>query len=662
MLGWGLGNIDAMAVVGDDVFVASTGQPSGPADFITEVDASTGARVRVISGPQYGFNQGEDGMGMVATGDDLFVANSATDQESPSGQGALTEVDASTGKLVRMISGAAYDFGMYPGPMATDGRHVFVAASGSVDEIDASTGRLVRLIGDPAYPFQGITGMTVDGADLFVANDPDEMSSTPPGTAGWVAEVDIRTGEPLRVIAGAGYRFDVPEAIGASVGKVFVTNAGAGVVTEVDAATGSLDKVMSAPGLSFPQPDAGLVASTHDVFVTASRADGDEVVAEFDSSKGTFVRSFPAGMTFGDDAAFEGVGVDGPYLLFPTLGEVPDQIATCADQGMVSDAVSEFDLVTGALVRVLSGSPYRFGTPSAMVAGGGHVFVADEGGEPASVTELSGSTGSLERVIAGPEYRFGAPSALALAGRRLFVVDEAPPGVTEIDAPTGSLLRVFSGPAYRFGAPDAILVRGHDVFVANPDAPDGGSVTEFDSSTGAVVRVLAGNRYQFGSPGALAVSGHDLFVANTPQVVDNGTVTEVDLVTGAPVRVLSRAITDEEGPSALAALDGHVFVANSLALTELDASTGAVVRVVPGIGVYAGSNAIVVDGPDVFVAHCSGGSVGELDASTGGTRVISGWTYPLACPDAVAFSEAHLFVANACGGTVTEIMFKPSHN
>ena len=46
--GWGLASPDAMVLDGDDLFVSS-------GNSLTEVNASTGALVRVISGPAYRF-------------------------------------------------------------------------------------------------------------------------------------------------------------------------------------------------------------------------------------------------------------------------------------------------------------------------------------------------------------------------------------------------------------------------------------------------------------------------------------------------------------------------------------------------------------------------------------------------------------------------------
>jgi hypothetical protein len=49
-------------------------------------------------------------------------------------------------------------------------------------------------------------------------------------------------------------------------------------------------------------------------------------------------------------------------------------------------SVTELDIATGALVRVLSGPAYGFATPDALVVAGGELFVAN--GSDGSVTLL----------------------------------------------------------------------------------------------------------------------------------------------------------------------------------------------------------------------------------------------------------------------------------
>jgi hypothetical protein len=110
----------AVALSGDRLFVVNGG------GSITELDTSTGALVRVISGPTYGFRSPD---ALVVAGADLFVANLEA--------GSITELDTSTGALVRVISGPTYEFAG-PRAMVLSGHHLFVVnAGGSVTEFPA---------------------------------------------------------------------------------------------------------------------------------------------------------------------------------------------------------------------------------------------------------------------------------------------------------------------------------------------------------------------------------------------------------------------------------------------------------------------------------------------------------------------------------------------
>jgi len=120
----------AIAAYGPYLFVGDAGDgTTGSPSYVTEVDALTGAPVRVVTGPQYKFYL----PGAVASdGPDLFVLNegSAAGNGTNTGVGSLTDIDAATGALVRVISGPKYDF-TYEAAMAAAGPRVFVAGGGS---------------------------------------------------------------------------------------------------------------------------------------------------------------------------------------------------------------------------------------------------------------------------------------------------------------------------------------------------------------------------------------------------------------------------------------------------------------------------------------------------------------------------------------------------
>jgi len=67
---------------------------------------------------------------------------------------SVTELDATTGAFVAVISRAADGFDG-PDAVACDGTHVFVANYGgnSVTELDATTGALVGILSGPTYRF-----------------------------------------------------------------------------------------------------------------------------------------------------------------------------------------------------------------------------------------------------------------------------------------------------------------------------------------------------------------------------------------------------------------------------------------------------------------------------------------------------------------------------
>ena len=64
----------------------------------------------------------------------------------------MTELDAVTGAVVRVLTGPGYGFSG-PRSVAADGTHVWVTnyVGGSVTELDAVTGALVRMLTGPGY-------------------------------------------------------------------------------------------------------------------------------------------------------------------------------------------------------------------------------------------------------------------------------------------------------------------------------------------------------------------------------------------------------------------------------------------------------------------------------------------------------------------------------
>jgi hypothetical protein len=150
--------------------VASAGG-LGSGGVVTEVNDATGALVRVIAGASYDFG---DPFALAADAGHLFVLDRRTGG-GPIGPNSLTELDASTGALVKVLAGPGFDFN-YSWDMLADGPDLFVGNLGfstgygpSVTELDASTAALVRVLEGPdiVHPI----AMAKDGAHLLVLNN-----------------------------------------------------------------------------------------------------------------------------------------------------------------------------------------------------------------------------------------------------------------------------------------------------------------------------------------------------------------------------------------------------------------------------------------------------------------------------------------------------------
>ncbi|HXW82014.1 MAG TPA: hypothetical protein VEJ84_21135, partial [Acidimicrobiales bacterium] len=171
--------------------------------------------------------------------------------------------------------------------MALDGPDLFVMQGASVIELDATTGVPLRWIAGPAYDFS-----TSPGPMLVVAGDLF--------VAGYdsITEVDVATGALVRVLSGVPYGLLEPAAMATDGPDLFIASryggpAHYGVVTEVDIATGALVRMLTATSRDpFTGPDA-LAAVGPDIFVASTYggpAYPNGLVSEFNALSGALVR------------------------------------------------------------------------------------------------------------------------------------------------------------------------------------------------------------------------------------------------------------------------------------------------------------------------------------------------------------------------------------
>ena len=238
-------------------------------------------------------------------------------------------------------------------------------------------------------------------------------------------------------------------------------------------------------------------------------------------------------------------------------------------------------------MRVFGAHAYDLSQPEALAVVGPHLFVASDDqatGSPGSMSEINISTGALVRVIDAPKYGFEEPVGMVADNGDLFVANRGASGpaghptrgysITELSASTGALVRVIGGPRYEL-QPWSVTSVGPYIFVANLPTD---SVTEVKASNGALVRVISGPRYEFDRPRALVGDGDDIVVGNTALGI-----ALVNTITGGIVQESRARPTSSMAPTRWSrAVVTYTLPTRGNSLTELDASTGALVRVITG--------------------------------------------------------------------------------
>jgi hypothetical protein len=303
---------DAASVYGADLFVANGGNSS-----VTEVNASTGAYVRTISGKGTGLDAPS---ATVVTGGDLFVANRSND--------TVSEFKTSNGQHIRTIFGARYRFSS-PIALALDGTDLFVLnGSGSVTEVAVRSGALVGTASGSAFKFKSPTAIAVAHGRVFVVNSG--------GNTVTVFNAGTRTF--LASLAGSQFQFKTPKGIAYDGTNLWVTDQAGDSVTEFSPTTlHELSVTTDATNL----PDVGpIVYGDHDLFA-ASPPGSSPMVTQIAGSPVLL----PWMMCNGN----------GPYLFNnPQAMAVAGPNLWVVNEG--GNSLTEMNASTGALIRTVFNS------------------------------------------------------------------------------------------------------------------------------------------------------------------------------------------------------------------------------------------------------------------------------------------------------------------
>jgi hypothetical protein len=185
----GVASLGGTAIDGSDLWVTGAGYGN-----VTELNASTGAVIRVVSSLDFDFETPDT---VAADGPDIWVAN----QNDQSVKDSVTELDAATGKILRTIPYSALPD---PGFIYADGDHIWVANNdsgsngpyvcGSVEELDANTGAVLRVLAGGRYGFDGPSAIAADGTNVWVANSRSPSYPCPGGGPSGLTEVSATNG------------------------------------------------------------------------------------------------------------------------------------------------------------------------------------------------------------------------------------------------------------------------------------------------------------------------------------------------------------------------------------------------------------------------------------------------------------------------------------
>jgi serine/threonine protein kinase len=301
---YGFQDPDGIAADGTHLWIANYAGNS-----VTELNVSTGAWMRTLSGGEYGFDKP---LAITDDGAHLWVANV--------GSNSVTELSASNGDFVTTLSGAAYGF-LSPFAIMTAGPDIWVANvnGDSLTELRASDGSLVRNVSGAKYHFDEPAGLAADGQHIWVANE------SLLGTSGSVTELNASDGSLVRVISASSYAFRGPVSIAVSDGHVWVLNLNGRSVTELDASDGTFVRNLTGSAYGFAQP-SDVATGGMNVWIVNNAGNS---VTELNAASGAVVRRITDSGYRLDDP--QSILLDGTHAWVTSGGK------TSADDGLVTE-------------------------------------------------------------------------------------------------------------------------------------------------------------------------------------------------------------------------------------------------------------------------------------------------------------------------------------
>jgi YVTN family beta-propeller protein len=406
------GSVNSSPVGSHPVGVSSDGThvwvASQAAGTVTEIDASTGAVVRTIG-------VGTEPFGVSSDGTHVWVTNLHDN--------SVSEIDAASGAVVNTIG-----VGARPGGVSSDGTDVWVTSGTSLTEIEAATGTVVRTIELGLVP----TGVSSDGVHVWVSSE----------LANNVSEIDASSGSVVNTISFPGMH---PIGVSADGSHVWVALKSGEAVAEIDPSTATVVATVHKVGEG---PRAVSSDGTH-VWVSD---DGSGNVSEIDASTATLINTFQlAKGSFTTWVSSDGTHVWITDFADDTVKEIPTTFtAECEGNagtiklspGLTGTAAVQTVKIKGTLSGCLGENFTAVGYKAALKTSGPVSCSAlHEAGEPATGSAKYKWTPKKANGLEGP---LSVPLTETLAGA-FSSEAPAPPAASWLLTMTGTVTDTFTG-------------------------------------------------------------------------------------------------------------------------------------------------------------------------------------------------------------------------
>jgi outer membrane lipoprotein-sorting protein len=650
---------DAMAFDGRHVWVANrTG------NTVTELDASTGATIAVLSGSQYGFSA-PAGIAFDNQLDRIWVTDS--------GSHSVTVFSAATGQNIQVLSTDNQPQNIvYSGGRILESNYAGGSdGKGSVTEwaTNGTSSTTWNNSNCTACLLSGPTGLVFLNSSILVANRNNSTISALYDAAGQCggkgsgAHYAPQTSQGNSTLA-------TPTAITTDGVNVYVTNAVSGTNSVWPAAEYSWTNcamtlmqqfengAQTMRGIMFDGSRVWMAsASTNAIY--ALNSTGLDTVAYYDNDVCACGFSGPSTIIS-----------DGSHLWVSN----PNQNSVSEiDGAVVPSALATPSNVTASRASSTSATvTYHNATPSSEC----YIQAVDLSTGPVPVA-------IVPRQCGGTGYRGGATIGSLTTGHTyVFTVCEVAPTNDLFGTATSSEVTISpDGPPPTGGG---LLLRGGNYgFNFNSGVPGentgiafdgthlwitnafGNSVTEVNASDGSWVRTLSGGSYGFSAPMGIAFDGTNLWVANQGGVnSNNGSVTEFSAATGAFIRNVAPPLA---AITMIVAVGGNLWATSGSQLLELRKSDGAVLQTLNDDSCSAGPigpltpTGMATDGTNIWL---TGGSIAYLQAwvvNPSNNSCVG--TVPLASDsssaEGITFDGTHMWLSDygssADTGSVTEV-------